>query len=215
MRKRVALAQTAFRSDFFVASGEGNRLERNERNFLGVLHRELYDRSHLIVVHVVDDGRNQHDIDARFVHVLNRAQFHVEEVAHLAMAVRVIANAVELQICIPQARLESFRAEFLALRELDSIRCSLHAVVANFARKTDGVEETRMHGWLAAGELHGHLAARLDLGGVLEDFLNFFPVQLVNIANLVRVHETGIAHHVAAVGQVNSENGAAAVANRA
>jgi len=62
---------------------------------------------------------------------------------------------------------------------------------------------------------HGHLTARLDLGGVLEDFLNFFPVQLVNVANLVGVHETRIAHHVAAVCQVNGENGAAAVANGA
>ena len=33
----------------------------------------------------------------------------------------------------------------------------------------------------------------------------------MNEANLVGVHEAGIAHHVAAVGQVNGQNGAAAI----
>jgi hypothetical protein len=34
-----------------------------------------------------------------------------------------------------------------------------------------------MHRRLAAGELHGHLPARLDLRGVVQDFLNLFPAQ--------------------------------------
>ncbi len=72
-----------------------------------------------------------------------------------------------------------------------------------------------MHGRLAAGELHGHLAARLDLQRVVENFLNFFPAQFVDVADLVGVHEAGIAHHVAAVGEVNGENRAAAVAHGA
>ena len=134
MRKRVALADAAFRSDFFVAPGEGNRLEGHEGNFLRVFHRELHDRAHLIVVHVVDDGGDQHDFDAGFVHVLDGAELHVKEVAHLAVAVRVVADAVELQVRIAHARFEGLLAEFLALGEFDSVGRGLHAVVANFAR---------------------------------------------------------------------------------
>ena len=55
----------------------------------------------------------------------------------------------------------------------------------------------------------------LIFSGVVEDFLNFFPAQLVDVADLVGVHEAGIAHHVAAVGQVDGEHRAAAVAHRA
>ena len=35
----------------------------------------------------------------------------------------------------------------------------------------------------------------------------------MDVADLVGVHEAGIAHHVAAIGEVDGENGAAAVAN--
>ena len=35
--------------------------------------------------------------------------------------------------------------------------------------------------------------------------------QLVNVAHLVGIHEAGIAHHVAAVGEIHRQNGAAAV----
>ena len=86
-------------------------------------------------------------------------------------------------------------------------------VVSDLARVGDGIEEVRAHGRLAAGELHGHLAARLDLERVVENFLNFLPAQFVNVANLVGVHEAGIAHHVAAVGEVDGKNRAAAIAN--
>ena len=64
---------------------------------------------------------------------------------------------------------------------------------------------------LAARELDGHLATRLDVDRIVHDFHDFFPGQLVNIADLIGVHEAGIAHHVAAVGQVNRQDGAAAV----
>ena len=72
-----------------------------------------------------------------------------------------------------------------------------------------------MHGRLATRKLHRHLPARLDLGGVLENFLNFFPTQFVDVAHLVGVHEAGIAHHVAAIGEVDRQHRAAAIAHRA
>ena len=166
MRKRVALPHAALGSDFLVAAGERNRLEGDEGDFLGILHRELHDGANLVVVHVVDDGGDQNDFDARLVHVFDGAQLHVKQVADLAVAVGVVADAVELQVGVAQARFERLLAEFLALGELDAVGRRLHAVVADLARVADGVKEVGLHGRLAAGELHGHLAARLDLSAL-------------------------------------------------
>ena len=213
MRKRVALAETAFRSDVFVAASEGNRLEADEGDFLGIFHRELHDRTDLVVVHVVDDGDHEHDFDTGFVHVFDGAELDVEQVADLAMAVGVVPDAVELEIRVAQAGVEGLLRKFLALGEFDAVGGRLHRVVAYLARVANGVEEVRAHGGLATAELHGHLAARLDLHGVVENFLNFFPREFVDVAHLVRVHEAGIAHHVAAVGEIYGEHGTAAIAD--
>ncbi len=69
----------------------------------------------------------------------------------------------------------------------------------------------RGQGWLAAGELHRHLTPRLDGNRVVEQRLDFFPGKLVHESDLVGIHETRIAHHVAAVGQVDGENRASPV----
>ncbi len=213
MRQGVALAETALRSDVFIAACKRNRLEADERDFLGIFHRELDDGADLVVVHIVDDGNDENDFDARFVHVLNSAELHVKEVADLAVAVGVVADAVELQVGVAHTGFEGFFAEFLALGELDAIGGGLDTVVADLAGVGDGVKEERAHGGLTAGELHGHLAARLDLERVVQDFLHFFPAEFVDVADLVGVHEARIAHHVATVGEIDGENGAAAVAD--
>src|SRR4029077_2031255 len=211
--ERVALAEAAFRSNIFVAASEGNGLEADKGDLLGVFNREFHDGADMIVVDVVHDGDNEDDFDTGFVHVFNGAKLDVEQVADLAVAVSVIADAVELEIGITEAGFKSLLTKFLALGELDTVGGGLHGIVANLAGIGDGVKEVRAHGGLATGELHGHLAARLDLDGVIEDFLNFFPRKLVDVANLVGVHEAGIAHHVATVGEIDGENGAAAVAD--
>src|SRR2546422_851175 len=56
--------------------------------------------------------------------------------------------------------------------------------------------------------------ARLNSDGVVEHLLNFRPRQLMHEADLIGVHEAGVAHHVAAVGQVNGQHRAAAVFHR-
>ena len=61
----------------------------------------------LIVIDAVDQRDDQNDLDAGFVQVVDRAQLHVEQVADLAMAVGVVADAVELQVGIAQARLRA------------------------------------------------------------------------------------------------------------
>jgi len=196
MRKRIALAQTPFRSDVFVAPGERNRLEADEGDLLGVLHREFDDGADLVVVDVVNDGDDQHDFDAGFVHVFDGAQFYIEQVANLAMSVGVVADSVELQVGVTHTCFKGLLAKFLALGEFDAVGGGLHAVVADLAGVGHGLQEVRAHSRFAAGELHGHLTARLDAQSVVENFLNFVPTEFVNVADLVGVHEAGVAHHV-------------------
>ena len=68
---------------------------------------------------------------------------------------------------------------------------------------------------LAARELHRELPPRLDRDRVVQDLLDLLPAELVHEAHLVGVHEAGVAHHVAAVREVDGEDRAAAVLDRA
>src|SRR6266403_644898 len=77
MRKGVALAQAALRGDIFVAAGEGNRLEADEGDLLGIFHREFHDCADLIVVDVVYDGDYQHDLVCRLLLEKKKEKIHV------------------------------------------------------------------------------------------------------------------------------------------
>ena len=211
VRQRVALRRAALGRHFLVAAGERHRLERQEVDLARVVERELDDASDLLVVDAVDDRHDRDDVDAVVPEVLDRLQLHVEQVADAAMRVRGVADAVELQIRVTQARFGRRLRELRALGELDAVGRRLHRVVADLARVTHRVEEVRRHRRLAARELHRHLPARLDRDGVVEDLLDVFPAQLVDEPDLVRVHEAGVAHHVAAVRQVDGQHRAAAV----
>ena len=136
VRQRVALRLAAIVRDRFVAAGERNRLEREERNLLRIVQRELDDAAHLLVIDAVDDGGHRHDVDARGVQILDRPQLHVEQIAHCAVLVGGVADAVELQIGVAQTRFRRLPAEFRALGELDTVGGRLHAGVADLARST-------------------------------------------------------------------------------
>jgi len=139
----------------------------------------------------------------------------IVQIADLPMAVCIVTNAVELEISVAESSLGSLSRKLFALCELDSVRGGLHAVVAQLASIGDGIQEIRRHGWLATRELNGHLTARLYLHGVIHDLHDFFPRQFVDVTNLIRIHETGIAHHIATVRQINRQDGSTAMANRA
>src|SRR5471030_375540 len=209
--KRVALRGAAVVGDGLIAAGERYRLEREKRNLLGVIERELHNAAHLLIIDAVDDGDDRDDIDAVGIQILDGAQLHVEEIAHLAVLVGGVADAVELQVRVTQTGIRGLAAKLRALGELNAIGGSLHGGVTHFARITDGFQEVRRNGGLAARELHRHLALGLNRDGVVEQGLNIFPAQLMHEADLVGIHETGIAHHVAAVGEVHREHGAPAV----
>ena len=181
---------------------------------LRIVQRELDDSSDLLVVDAIHDRHDRNDFHARLVQVLDRLQLHVEQVADQAMRVGRVANAVKLQVRIAHAGFDRLLAELKALRELDSVSRGLHGVVSHLAGVAYCVEEVRRQRRLAAGELHTHLPPRLDGDGVVEHRLDFFPGQLVDKAHLVRVHEAGIAHHVAAVRQINGQHRSAPIFHR-
>ena len=163
----------------------------------------------------VDDGDDRDDVDAGLVQVLDRAQLDVEQVADAAVRVGGVADAVELQVGVAQTGFGSRLREVEALGELDAVGRGLHRVVADLARVADRVEEVRRQRRLTAGELHRHLALRLDGDGVVQHRLDVVPRELVHEAHLVGVHEARVAHHVAAVGEVHRQHRAAAVLDRA
>src|SRR3984893_9341459 len=127
------------------------------------------------------------------------------------MAVGVIPDAVELQARVTHAGLKGLFAELFTLGEFDAVSGGLHAVVADFASVRYRLQKVRAHGGLPAARPYGHLAARLDLQSIVENFLNFVPAQFVHVTDLVGVHEAGIAHHVAAIGEIHGKNRAAAI----
>src|SRR6185503_16326706 len=132
--KRVALLQTALLGDVLVATGKRNRLERYERNFLGIFQSETNDRSDLIVVDAVDERCYENDVNAGFVKIVDRAKLYVEQVSDLAMRVGIVSDSVKLQINKSQTRFRRLAAKFFRFGELDSVRRGLHRVITDFAR---------------------------------------------------------------------------------
>src|SRR6185312_6098629 len=133
----------------------------------------------------------------------DRTKLYVEQVADRAMRVGRIADAVKLEVRVAQPRFSRLFGELGALRELNSIGGRLHAVVSDFTRIANGVQKIRRQRRLASGELYGHLAARLDGDRVVEQLLDIFPAQLMNKADLIGIHEARVAHHIAAVGEID------------
>ena len=104
VRERVPLPHPRLVVDVLVAAGERDRLERDEADLVGVLDGEPDDAAHLVVVDGLHDRDDQAHVDARRVQVLDGAQLHVEQVADLAVRVRLLADAVELQVGDAHAR---------------------------------------------------------------------------------------------------------------
>src|SRR5262249_3345512 len=100
------------------------------------------------------------------------------------------------------------------LREADAVRRALHGEVTDLPRVTHRAQEVGAQRRLTARELHAQLSLRLHAERVVEDLVDVVPRELVHEADLVRVHEARVAHHVAAVREIDGEHGAAAVFDR-
>ena len=75
--------------------------------------------------------------------IVDGPQLNIKQVAHLAMRVGGIANAIELQIGVAKTGLSSLAAELGRLREFNAVGRGLHRVVANFAGVAHGIQEVR------------------------------------------------------------------------
>ena len=208
VRECVALLAAGFVVDVLVATRERDRLERDRVDLVDVLDREPEDVADLVVVDPVDDRRHERDVHAVLVQVL------VVEVAHLAVLVVLVSDAVELQVRESKTRLGRLPRELLVLSEADPVRRALDREIPDLPRVADGGKEVRRERGLAARELDGELAPRFHGRRVVEELFDLFPLELVDVAHLVRVHEAGVAHHVASVGEVDREHRAPPVPDR-
>jgi hypothetical protein len=185
-----------------------------EPDLLRIVERELDDPADLLVVDPVHDRHDRNDFDARLVQVVDRLQLHIKQVAHLAVRVGRVADPVKLQVRIPHTGFRRLLRELQALCKLDAVGRSLHAVVPNLACVPHRIQEVGRQRRLAARELYRHLPARLDRDRVVQHRLDVVPGQLMHEPDLVRVHEARIAHHVAAVGQIDGQHRSAPVLHR-
>src|SRR5215472_541793 len=214
MRKRVTLGLAPFVSDLFIAPGEGHRLKCEQRYLFRIVERELNDAADLFVVDAIDDRDHRHDTDAGIGQILDRAQLYIEKISYAAMRVRAITDAVELQISIAQSGRGRGGSEFGAASKFDPVRGRLDHPIANLAGVANGCEKIGREGRLTTGELDRQLAARPDGDRIVEQLTNRIPVQLVDESDLIGIHEAWITHHVAAIGEIDSQHRATAILNR-
>src|ERR1035437_9119802 len=126
------------------------------------------------------------------------------------MGVRLVPDPLEPKGREPQPGLVRRLRELRLLREPDAVRGALDREVADLFRGTRRLDEEGRDRGLASRGLHVKLAAGLDGDGVVDDFPYVLEGKLVDVTALVRVHEARVAHHVAAVREIDREDGAAA-----
>ncbi len=131
------------------------------------------------------------------------------------MTIRIVANAIELEINVTQASLGCLTTELFALCELNSVSRSLYGVVTNFACVSNSFDEMWRNRRLSPRQLNGHLSPRLDRDRVVKNLLNLVHSKFVYKTNLVGVHEAGITHHVAAVRKIDSKHRPSTIPDRA
>src|SRR5262249_24261862 len=118
-------------------------LERDERNFLRVLHCKANDRSDLVVINTVDQRSDKNDVNTGFVQIVDRTKLYIEQVADLAVRVSVVTDTVELQIKETKSGIGRLTAELFRFSELDTVGRGLHRVVADFACIEDRFDKVR------------------------------------------------------------------------
>src|SRR5579884_1325562 len=150
MGKSVALGFPALVGNRLVTSGKGDRLEREERNLLRIIERELDNVTNLLVVDTVQNRDDRNDVDARRPKIFNGPQLYIEQVAYRAVRVGRIADSIELQVRVPESGFGRFFAEIGPLGEFDAVGGRLHAVIADLAGVANSVNEIRRKRRLAA-----------------------------------------------------------------
>ena len=139
---------------------------------------------------------------------------HVEEVRDVAVGVRLVRGPVELEVDHVEPGLLRLEGEL-------GLEGEAQAVGRGLDRACSRPSSRRRRPRGSAGESVGSppeyctTICRRGLNEIESSriFLHLVERQLVDVADLVRVHEAGVAHHVAAVGEVHGQHRAAAVAD--
>ena len=116
--------------------------------------------------------------------------------------VNVVGDAVELQVERGQPGFLRFLGEF-QIGQLDAVGRRLNVGEAHLARHAEDLEELRMNGGLAAGELHHPAIHRALAAQRLQHGADLLNAGLVEIAGDVGVGEADRAGQVAAVGEID------------
>src|SRR6185436_4372674 len=181
-------------------------LEGDGLDFVYILCRKINNRPDAVVVDCVDDGGNQRNLDPHAGEVFNRLLLYVKQVADAAVLVLLFADAVKLKIDTVLPRRLGCLTKLKVLGETYAVGGRKNSVEANLLCVSDGFEIVRRKSWFTTGEENNDLALWLKRNRAIQNCFGIFKRRLVNIANLIRVHEAGIAHHVATVGKVDSQN---------
>src|SRR2546423_8350515 len=126
MAKGIPLGLAALVGNFFIAPGEGNRLEAQEADGLGIIKRKLNNAPHLLIIDAVHDSGDRDDIHASLMQVMDGAQLHVKQIANLTVGIGSAADSVKLQASKTQAAFGSLAANFKRFSKLNSIGSCLH-----------------------------------------------------------------------------------------
>ena len=125
-------------------------MECDRLDFVDVFCRELDNLANRVVVDAVDDRNNERDFNADLGQVLNRAHFHVEQVADAAMLVLLFSDTIELQVdAVLTGGLRGL-AEFDVFGEADAVRRGEDSIEPNLFGIGNRVKIVRRKRRLAA-----------------------------------------------------------------
>src|SRR5438034_7769976 len=116
------------------------------------------------------------------------------------MPVLFLGGSIELKVGPMQTRLVCLAGKLFALCKTNPVSSCHDSVEANLLSISHGIDEMRRDGRFTPGKENDDLAARLEGNGAVQNGFDVFKVWLMHVADLVGIHETGIAHHIASVG---------------
>ena len=193
--------------NILIPAREGDGLEGNGLDLVDIANCEVYNGTDTIVIHSVYNGCHQSGFHSHFGHILDGLKFDIKQVSHTAMPILFLRGSVKLQVGSMKTRVVSLARKLFALRKTNPVSSRHHAVEANLLSISHSINEMRRDGRFTPGKENDHLAARLEGNGTVQNGFDVFKFWLMHIADLVSIHKTRIAHHVASVGEVHSQDG--------
>src|SRR5215510_8104840 len=115
------------------------------------------------------------------------------------MFVLLFAYAVKLQVDAVLSRSLCGLAKLDVFSKTDSVRGGKDSVEAKLLCVFNCLEIVRRQSWLAAREQNDYLSSWFERDSAIKNRFRVFECRFVNVTNLIRIHEAGVAHHVAAV----------------